>query len=605
MKRICALTTVAIAVTVSLGADPPTPPAPNGASALLEFLDHTIRWYGGLDAEARLADQQTDVLYVNDDRQLAKQVVTFSFEFARADAQLINDRSGAAASTAPSASAPYQKLTLNAASAGDAVKRDTAAIAALQQQRSTAKAADRDRLDASIALEQSRLRFDAARKNTLSSIVGFAAGAGNMGGDLLTQLSELEQTVPTGAAAAIASPARRPPPSGLVGFITEVVWLHQKSTSLQQASRSVDGLLLETHTFSAPLAATLREAIKQADQPVPPDMTDPATIRQRAEAIDAATARMSQLSTALVPLAKRRIALQAYQKSLARWSASVKEQYTEVVRGLLFRTIAIVVALFLVLGLSALWRRMTFRYVHDVRRRHQFLLLRRVVTLIAVAVVIAVSFSTDIGSLTTFAGLLTAGIAIAMQDVILSVAGYFVIISKYGIRVGDRVRIGAVTGEVLELGLVWMYLLELEASGGDQLPTGRIVEFPNAVVFDHSAGIFKQLPGTRFLWHEVSVVMPPDSDYQMTQQRMLQAVEGVFATYKDEIESQHRDMERHLRLSMEVPRPGARMRVAQNGVEVTIRYPVELSNAAEIDDRVTAAISEERRGDLSRPRKAS
>ncbi|MGA8806962.1 MAG: hypothetical protein WB973_03720, partial [Thermoanaerobaculia bacterium] len=61
----------------------PPSPLPKG-SQLLGFLNQTVGWYGRLDAEGQLADQPTDVLYVNDDRQLATQVVARSFEFAKA-----------------------------------------------------------------------------------------------------------------------------------------------------------------------------------------------------------------------------------------------------------------------------------------------------------------------------------------------------------------------------------------------------------------------------------------------------------------------------------------------------------------------------------------
>jgi small-conductance mechanosensitive channel len=233
---------------------------------------------------------------------------------------------------------------------------------------------------------------------------------------------------------------------------------------------------------------------------------------------------------------------------------------------------------------------MTFRYVQDVKRRHHVLLVRRIVLLLLVAGILAATFASDFSSLTTFVGLLTAGIAIALQDVILSLAGYFVLIGKYGIRAGDRVRIANVDGDVLDVGLVWLYLIELERRGSDQLPTGRIVEFPNSVVFDHSAGIFKQLPGTRFLWHEVSRIVPGDSDFEAAQARMLAAVESVFAGYRDAIDRQHREMDRLLNSKTPPPRPHSRLRVAPAGVEIRVRYPVEIENAGDIDDRIAAAV---------------
>ena len=163
-------------------------------------------------------------------------------------------------------------------------------------------------------------------------------------------------------------------------------------------------------------------------------------------------------------------------------------------------------------------------------------------------------------------------------------------VGKYGIRVGDRLQISRVTGQVAEIGLVRLYLMELGGSGSDAAPTGRIVEFPNSVVFDANAGVFKQLPGTNFVWHEVSAMLPRDADYRAAEQNMLRAVDSVFAGYSEAIARQHRDMERTLQLTMDAPRPQSRFRLSQTGIEITIRYPVELEHAAEIDDRITRAL---------------
>jgi small-conductance mechanosensitive channel len=586
-----------------------TAPAPASASAapalpnaaeVMALLNETVSWYGRLDAEAQLADQPTDVLYVNDNRQLARQIVSLTFDFARAGAQLLAAQDGGSA--LPPGAPPtgrYQRLARNAATAAERMRRDEAALAALRERLAAATGHDRELIEAQLGEAQSRLALDATRNETLSGIVTFINGSGSgiAKGDLASQIAALEQTVPPvmspAAAAALATGAHKAQPAGIVGLIVDLVALNSKDFALQRATRSADALSHASRAFTAPMVAVLGQVNRRGDElaALPPS-TDVAVIRQRKAELDALTARLRGISAAMVPLAKRRILLETYQANLTRWRASVIEQYRSELRRLIFRLIALAVVLLLIFGISVLWRRVTFRYVQDVRRRHAFLLMRRIVTLVVVAGVIAVTFATDVGSLTTFAGFLTAGIAIALQDVILSVAGYFVIIGKYGIRVGDRVQIAHVTGDVIEIGLVWMYLKELEARGRDQLPTGRIVEFPNAVVFDHSAGIFKQLPGTRYLWHEVSVIVPTGVDYHAVQQRMLAAVDAVYAEYRERVERQHRDMERMLRLTMELPRPQSRLRIAPGGVDVTIRYPVELEGAAEIDDRITAAVSE-------------
>jgi len=572
------------------------PPAlPNGAQ-LLGFLNQTVGWYGRLDAEGQLADQPTDVLYVNDDRQLAAQIVARSFEFAKAYAPLLAAQEVSA--PAATASERYQRLAKNAASAADRMRRDQAALEALRQQLPATSGHDRELLAARIAEAESRVALAQTRNETLSGMLAFVNGTATSGtnSDLSSQIAALEQTVPAASAssaAAIAAAAHKPPPAGIVGLITDLFSLNQKDYALQRSIRTADELSKAGRAFTSPMVAVLRQLTQRGDELAAlPESNDVAVIGQRKAELDSLAVRMRQLSAAMLPLTKRRILLDTYKQNLTRWRSSVIEQYRGELRRVIFRAVTLAVMLLLVFAFSALWRRVTFRYIQDVRRRHQFLLLRRIVTLIVVAGVIAAGFATDVGSLTTFAGFLTAGIAIALQDVILSVAGYFVIIGKYGIRVGDRVQIAHVSGEVLEVGLVWMYLMEFEARGRDQLPTGRIVEFPNAVVFDHSAGIFKQLPGTRYLWHEVSVTVPANVDYRAVQQRMLDAVNSVFADYGDVVQQQHREMERMLRLTMPPPHPRSRLRVAANGVEVTIRYPVELERAPEIDDRITAAVTQ-------------
>src|SRR5207248_1432757 len=141
------------------------------------------------------------------------------------------------------------------------------------------------------------------------------------------------------------------------------------------------------------------------------------------------------------------------------------------------------VALALILVLSEVWRRMTFRYIGDPRRRRQFLVLRRVVIGFLIVIVLLLGFVSEFSSLATFAGFITAGIAVGLQAVLLSVAAYFFIIGRYGIRVGDRISVAGITGDVVDIGLVRLYIMELAGTGLDFYPTGRIVVFLNSVLF--------------------------------------------------------------------------------------------------------------------------
>jgi small-conductance mechanosensitive channel len=250
--------------------------------------------------------------------------------------------------------------------------------------------------------------------------------------------------------------------------------------------------------------------------------------------------------------------------------------------------LAILAAIF---AAASLWQRMTLRYVQDTRRRYQLLLLRRVALWSLVVIVIGISFASELGSLVTFAGLITAGVAVAMQSVLVSIVGYFFLIGKYGIRVGDRVQIGDVAGEVIDLGLVRMYLMELGGKGSLG-PTGRVVAFPNSVAFQVSSGLFKQIPGANFTWREVVLSLPAGIDYPAAKERLTAAVTDALQDYRAEILRQTREIERTTSSSSAVgAEPQVQLNFSAAGVEAHVRYPVHLKDAADIDERVTEALA--------------
>ena len=167
----------------------------------------------------------------------------------------------------------------------------------------------------------------------------------------------------------------------------------------------------------------------------------PQSFAQQKRQLDALTAQFKQTSSGLLPLRKQRILLNLYKTTLTNWRDSVRYEYRDVLRSLLLQLglLAIIIAGVFIAG--AVLRRAIFRYVHETRRRYQFLLFRRIVIWAVVGAIIAFTLVTELGSVATFAGLLTAGVAVALQNVILSVAGYFFLIGKYGIRVGDGCKL--------------------------------------------------------------------------------------------------------------------------------------------------------------------
>jgi small-conductance mechanosensitive channel len=613
------LTLLIVAFLLNAGGGMAQNPSPtpdtggSGAENIIPFLNQNVVWYRDLTLQQQLATEPSDVMFFNDNRQIAEQVVRLAFEYARARAQAL--ASQADANVNAENLSQFQTLAGLAAKADQQYKETQKEVEDLRQKLATATGANRKKLQATLDETQSEVELFQARRDSLRNMVQFATGAtaGGIGSGTVTgQIEELARTVPfIGAntrendndknnaannnanSMAVAARERKQEPSGILDIIASLFNLHRKIKSLEDDIKVTDNLSQTSRALRAPLTAKIRELTQHGDQlAAQADTADPAALAQERKDLDSLTQQYKQLSASLLPLGKQNILLDLYKRSATNWRNAVQSQYDTELKGLLLRLGGLGVILAVVLGVSELWRRATFRYITDPRRRYQFLLLRRIVLWIVVAIIVALAFASELGTITTFAGLMTAGIAVALQNVILSVAGYFFLIGKYGVRVGDRVQVAGVTGDVVDIGLVRLHLMEVTGAGSPR-PTGRVVVFSNSVVFQANAGLFKQIPGTSFVWHEITLTIGSEGHYHEAEKRLLEAVNKVYADYHDKMELQRASMERALNSArLNTFTPESRLRLTAAGLEIVIRYPVELSSAAEIDDRITRELIE-------------
>ncbi len=593
-------------------------PASKSQSAdVLQFLNQTIDWYRGLAVEAQVAKEPSGVLVFNDDRISADQIVRMAFDYARGEADILAKQAPATQpGSASGSSQQYQSLYQLSTRLDKQVRDTQAEVQGRQRELEQAAGRKRVMLQSTVAELQSELQLAQVRRDAIRNILEFVAGAGatNSGPtNLRAQIEALARTFPadlTGVSSSEAPTSSNSKPgvnvtatsasstkteaSGIWGLISQVFALSGNMRLLKDRMARTDALAQAAKDLRSPLISQLKQLSQQGDQLAnAADTADPKELAKEKQDLDDLTVQFKQISGASVPLSKMNVLLGLYKTNLSNWRSAIDADYDSALKGLFIRLAVLALVLGVVIGMSELWRKTILRYVHEPRRRYQFLLLRRIVLYFVIAVVIAFAFASEIGSLATFAGLITAGVAVALQNVILSIAGYFFLIGRFGIRVGDRVQIAGVYGEVVDVGLVRLHLLEL-GSGGTDAPTGRVVAFSNSIVFQPN-GLFKPIPGTNFIWHELTVTVSPEGDYGLVEKRLLQAVETVFADYRDQMESHRRNMERMLSAApVGDLRPRSRLRITQSGLlEVVISYPVSLLRAAEIDDRLTRELVRE------------
>jgi small-conductance mechanosensitive channel len=586
----------------SAGWTTPTQSPPLDNNPVLNHLNAAISWYrqvAGLDVAA---GQPSDALYLENARNSASQALQLAFQAALAEAAL----APTSASSGPGVGEPgppnqQQGIAKAAADTADQISKTQSQLETLNQQIENARGKKREELLSQRDALQGQLDLDKMIRDALQKVAGVTNNE-NGGSGLTKQINQLKQTVPEVFASAAAkgtstagtqgSKSSRAESSGLLGQ-TSILF------GQMQDVRDINHLMSETmhlrgtaDQLDAPLRAALKSLIQQGRDFVnQPPISDPAQIAERRKTFEALTAQFKQVAAAAVPLRQEMILLDECHGDLLEWRNSITNEYHRVLRSLLTRVAGIFIALAFVFFLSEIWRRATYRYIHESRRRRQLMLIRRVVTGFLMAMVIAMGFISEFSSLATFAGFLTAGIAVALQTVILSVAAYFFLIGRYGVRVGDRITVSGVTGDVIDIGLVRLYLMELSGSGIDLYPTGRVVVFSNSVMFQ-AAPFFKQLPGTSYAWREVAITLAPDINYAVAEQKLVDAVNSVYSQYRQNIDQQHSQVERLIDTPVSAPTPKARLRFTDSQLEFTVRYPVEIPRADEIDDEMTRKLME-------------
>jgi len=600
-----------LAVTVmigvgAIGVAETTPSESSESSGILQFLNQTIIWYRQMDSLRQMATEPEELLLLNENQQIANEAVSLAFDFARARAESLGKQP---ASNQPDTENPgssrYRALQRMSTTLDRQIRETQLEIESLRQKVVAAEGPQRQKLQAQIAEVQSELDLATARRDALHSMADFVAGSSINGlgaTDLREQIEALARTVPaamikpstkqqSAAEQLYPAPAAGAPksqPAGVWGLAADLFSLSPRMSTLSKDIDTTDSLNRQSAEMRTPLVKQLRDLSKQGDQLAnQADSAGQAQLAQEKTQLDALTKQFKAASAAVLPLSRQGILFEEYKRNLADWRSDLRARYTTELRDLLVRVVALVFLLAATIAAAELWRRTIFRYVQDARRRHQNLLLRKIVLWFTIAVILVFSFASEISSAATFAGLLTAGVAVALQNVILSIAGYFFLIGKFGIRVGDRVQVAGVTGEVVDIGLVRFHMLEF-IGGGDKTPSGRLVAFSNSIVFQSNAGLFKQIPGTNFVWHEVTVSVPSGGDYGSAEKRLRETLESVFSEYRDEMEKQYRQVHTTLAvIPKDTLQPKSRLHFTDSGLEVVIRYPVDLLHAAEIDDRVT------------------
>ena len=358
-------------------------------------------------------------------------------------------------------------------------------------------------------------------------------------------------------------------------------WNNQRSRSqliqqaMQQAKADAASLMAQHNKLEAQANASSDAAAANKSKP---DAAELASLQQRRE------------QRQLLSIYDDRIQTQQQLAGVySKWADQVRLQHRIVTHLAVHSLATVAFILMCVILLESVGTALLERYaLHGAtvdRRRMQTLhtILRLGVQLVGVVCVLLVTFGVP-SQISTILGLATAGLTVALQSFIVAFFGWFILMGKNGVRVGDWVEINGVAGEVIEINLFRTTILENSAWADKGHPTGRRATFINN--FAVTGQFFNFSTVGQWMWDEMSLSLPASSDTYAKAAQLHQAILEETQQDAQLAEQEWKRVPRHSGLSHASARSSVNLRPSGAGVDILIRYVTRASDRLKVRNRL-------------------
>lgn len=237
------------------------------------------------------------------------------------------------------------------------------------------------------------------------------------------------------------------------------------------------------------------------------------------------------------------------------------------VQGKIFESV-FVILIFLVL--QKLIKKFAISKIQDIKVRYQW---QRISLYIAVFIIIFALVNTWLqifGSVGTFLGLISAGIAIALKDPLVNMVAWAFILIRQPFKVGDRVQIGKIAGDVIDIRLFQFSINEIGNWVDADQSTGRIVHIPNGIVFTEPQANYTA--GFEYIWNEIPVLLTFESNWKKAKQLLTDIVNHHGIHLSSEAEKQIKAAAKRFLIFYSKLTPKVYTTVKDSGVMLTLRY---------------------------------
>jgi small-conductance mechanosensitive channel len=450
---------------------------------------------------------------------------------------------------------------------------DNARVAQLSAALAKATGAKADTLDnelrqAKVQVELDQDEVDNARQELVLA-----------GGDTQGRIEELMKDHEAASRIADSTTVNTATPAEVHGMVHHYFqWsqLHNKTLQLRQARRDAESAAVAFATKRDALQSEIKTQKQETEGapgsgPTTPTGANPTTsARGSAGEFVGAAKRRSALVKELTNLNERVEDQKQLAETYRKWLDVVAARQQAVIhRGLLGS--AFIVAILLIGIFFESWlKRLLSKVKLDSRQADTLhAVIRTGMQIVSLGLILLVIFGPP-NQLGTFLGLAGAGLTVALKDFIVSFVGWFVLMGRNGIRLGDWVEINGVTGEVVELGMFHTVLLETGNWTDSGHPTGRRVTFTNSFAIE--GHYFNFSTSGQWLWDELTLVLGSSQNPYPIVEAIQKTVLEATAESAGQAEKEWQHAARSRDMSALSAAPAINVKPVSGGVEIAVRY---------------------------------
>ena len=368
----------------------------------------------------------------------------------------------------------------------------------------------------------------------------------------------------------------------------------QKQVAQEQAERSKHPLLAEGLGMPPVGAGSPRRLPAQGGNPQPAHTATggtpvpPSRSKEAMAAMASSLRRISNYQKNLAILGRRIQNLEQLGAIYEKWESLAEADQRSALRGIIELFFWIAIVLLWLFLLSQLVERSIARLKLEEKQGATLRTVARTGAQVLAAVVVLLMVFGKPTQFSTVLGLATAGLAVVMKDFIVSFVGWFALMGRNGVRVGDLVEINGVRGEVIEISLMRTVLLETGNWTEAGHPTGRQVAFPNSYAID--GYYFNFTTSGQWLWDEFHVLIPSSQNPYLVIDKIREVVSKETEGNAPTAEQEWQRLSRRYGVRSFSFQPTVNMKHAETGVDVTIRYIARAKELSELRSRLNDAI---------------